>query len=337
MQTEVLRLAENKNNEQNEKNVEFPENNINNPNYETIPMGGMGANTIPTDGIVTSRLMNTKIVRIYPGTVCAFTTGCKKLMFNVTTISKRDDNDRRNENELPLFDVIEKLPCHCLWINCAKEIITFEYFDPNNPNVVFAKSNIINRVTKVDNCCDDTYYILPNILTDRVSNGVYNSSTIMRHDTRSHYRTYEIMGQSYYKIGNPYVPKEISCIRGLCNCITCIPCCCCFKLCICNDEPCRCCCCCCCCTEIPEIYDDKRTYIDIYNMDDQPVGKFARYMEPSGCCKSGALFYEVYFPPDANEILRLSLITQIIFFIKLRISFFGILPGSRINLEQFIN
>ena len=48
-------------------------------------------------------------------------------------------------------------------------------------------------------------------------------------------------------------------------------------------------------------------------------------------------FYEVYFPPDADELTRLALIDQILFFVKFGTNYFGILPGSRDNLDQFIN
>ena len=73
-------------------------------------------------------------------------------------------------------------------------------------------------------------------------------------------------------------------------------------------------------------------------MQDQMVGKFAKLNE-SGCCccVKGEYFYEVYFPPDANDILRLELIAQILFFVKFGMNLFGVLPGSRAGIEQWIN
>jgi hypothetical protein len=73
-------------------------------------------------------------------------------------------------------------------------------------------------------------------------------------------------------------------------------------------------------------------------MSDQIVGKFAEYFDESGCCccETSKLFYEIYFPPDANEMVRLTLIGQIIFFVKLGITgTFGILPGNRNGVERF--
>lgn len=343
MQTDILRLANNVN-EQYDNQYITSGNDINGQYFQTVPM----------DGSLTSRLMNTKIVRIYPGTACACVTGCKKLIFDVNTISKRDDIERKNENELPLFHVEEKTQCHLL---CPPFEITFELFNANNLNELFSTSQITSMPTLVKHCCKDSYLILPAVFNYR-ANAINDKSIISRYDTRSFYRTYDYMGVNYYKIGKPYIPKETSCCKCFCNCISNIPCCFCFKLCLCDDndekcgcncnckrgEPCKsnfCCCCCCCCNGIccstKGIILDKRIYIDIYNMSDQPVGKFAHYVDGAGCCKNALDFYEVYFPPDANELLRLALIAQIFYFIKFQQNYFGVLPGSRINLEQFIS
>jgi len=75
-------------------------------------------------------------------------------------------------------------------------------------------------------------------------------------------------------------------------------------------------------------------------MQDQPVGKFAFLFEKGLCCQKDKNFYEIYFPPDANEMLRLALIGQIIFFIKLKnigMEAFASLPGSNDNIEQFMS
>lgn len=72
-------------------------------------------------------------------------------------------------------------------------------------------------------------------------------------------------------------------------------------------------------------------------MADQNVGKFVKYINILGfCCPQIEMFYEIYFPPDANEQIRLALIGQILFFIKLNKNIFGYLPGSNYNIEQFI-
>ena len=73
-------------------------------------------------------------------------------------------------------------------------------------------------------------------------------------------------------------------------------------------------------------------------MTDQSVGKFVKYCDISKSCCSNTktLFYEIYFPLDANELFRLTFIGQMIFFLHLQQNLFGALPGNKGNLEQFI-
>lgn len=232
-------------------------------NQMVISNYSMGNNQI-------SRLMNTKYVRIYINKAFACVTGCNKLVFNINSVIGRDDKERKNETEEQLFFAEERTHCDILCFGCcAPYEITFEFYDiTNNNKELFSISQITQLATKISECCEDTYYTLPPIYNYK-ANDTNNRSNISRYDTRSIYRTYDYMGQSYYKIGKPYIPIETNC------------CCCCSckkkekdKCCDCN-----CCCCCCSCEEIT----DKRIYIDIFNMQDQKVGKFAIYYE-SGCC-----------------------------------------------------
>ena len=360
MKSEVLQLGENK------------------TNINIDSQGALSRNqvelTTHIDNSITSRLMNTKIVRIHPGSICACVTGYRKMIFNITTISKRDDRERANENETPLFYAEENLTCSFLCFgSCRPFQITFELFDPNTKQL-FSTCQIIERDVKVNECCKDPYIILAPIYNYKVNN-TNDQSKVSRYDTRSVYRTYDYLGQSYYKIGKPYVEgKEPPCCDNCLLSFSKIPCCFCLAYCTCNEEKptskccdcsgsksssssccsssssssccnslkpfCLCCWCfyCCCnCQDKEEIIDDKRIYIDIFTMDDIKVGKFAKYFNKGILCQSDELFYEVYFPPDANEMLRLALISQIIFFHKLKVDFFGRLPGSRDNLEYFIN
>ena len=74
-------------------------------------------------------------------------------------------------------------------------------------------------------------------------------------------------------------------------------------------------------------------------MDNRSVGKYVKYYGVTGCysCRKETLFYEIYFPPDANDLLRLAiLVGQMIFFIHNNKNYYGILPGSKDNLNQFI-
>ena len=285
--------------------------------------------TIPLENNLTSRLMNTKIVRIRPGAACACVKGCKQTIFNINTIRKRDDKEPQNENETPLFYVEENIRC------CLNFFLTFNLFDPNTREL-FSVSQLRGDITKHEDCCEEPYYLLPSIYTSKANNRSVES-LIQRYDSRSVYRTYDFLGQSYYKIGKPYVKeKEPSCCESCLYCLSGIPCCFCFACCICNNKEEKSGSCCCCSKEV-EVIDDKRTYIDIFNMTNEPVGKFALYFNKGILCQHDEFFYEIYFPPDANEMIRLALISQIIFFYKLETNYFGSLPGSRVNLEQFIN
>jgi hypothetical protein len=87
------------------------------------------------DGDLTSRLMNTKIVRIRIGTRCACVKGCKKNYFEINTITRRDDKDRRNENEMPLFYAEENTDCKICGC-CMPFQITIELFDAKTKELV---------------------------------------------------------------------------------------------------------------------------------------------------------------------------------------------------------
>lgn len=288
---------------------------------------------------ITSRLMNTKIVRIRPGTICACNKGFKKLIFNINTISKRDDQDPNNENETPLLYAEEFIFCSCLCFgSCSPEHTAFHLYAPNTKKL-YSMCNLTDVWEKIEECCEEPYYKLPSIHNMKPSNGK-DESLIKRYDTRSVYRTYDYLGQSHYKIGKPYVKeKEPGCCEAFLYTLSSLPCCFCFKICICNHKEkllnlng-----CCCCCRDEFGVIDDKRTYIDIFNMNDESVGKFALYFRKGILCQNDELFYEIYFPPDANDMIRLALISQILFFHKSGGGYFGTLPGSRDNLEQFIN
>lgn len=283
----------------------------------------------PANGDVVSRLMNTKMVRIHSLTKCACNKGCKKPYYQVNTISRIDDINRENEQELPLFEVEENQDC------CKIEAIKFDFVDATT-NQLFSASEMREFPKRISPCCDESYIDYPFIYNYKLSNR-NDYSHINQYDSRSFYRTYNYSGQSYYKIGEPYVPKETTCGECCCDCITSLPCCiCCRGGCSSTGGSCCSCFCCCCNSTVVEL--DKRTYIDIYNMTDQSVGKFVEYCDISKSCCSNTktLFYEIYFPFDANDLLRLTFIGQMIFFLHLQQNLFGALPGSKDNLEQFI-
>ena len=308
---------------------------INNVGALTEEGEKLNAVTYPNDRSLTSRLMNTKIIRIHPGTKYDCLSGKNILVFNISTLSRRDDSDPKNENETPLFYAEEKHECSCCCSCSSTSLNKFEIFDSNTKEL-FSVCEIREKEEKVSPCCGEVYIIYPNIYNYKAKNQ-NDQSIIKRFDSRSFYRTYDNLGATYYKIGKPYIEKETSCSDCCANCCYSLPCCCCSP----HDEAQAskdsCCCCCCCCSKKPAVIDDKRTYIDIFNMSDQSVGKFAEYFDEKGCCcVDTTLFYEIYFPPDSNEMTRLALIGQIIFFIKHGITgCFGILPGSRDNIERY--
>ena len=177
--------------------------------------------TVAIPDSLSGRLMNTKIVRIHPDTICACVSGYKKIIFNINTISRVDDRHPENENETPLFYVEEKLSCNfCCFGRCKPFEITFEIFDANTKEL-FSTSTINQLDQRVDICCGDKYTIYAPICNFKVSNPG-DISIVNRYDSRSFYRTYDHLGQSHYKIGKPYVEKETNCCDNCtCPCFGC--------------------------------------------------------------------------------------------------------------------
>ena len=87
MSNDILTIEENKGNRV-ESKEKFENNQLN-------EKGNEENSNFALEKEITSRLMNTKIVRIRPGTICACNKGFKKLIFNINTISSlsQDKND----------------------------------------------------------------------------------------------------------------------------------------------------------------------------------------------------------------------------------------------------
>ena len=162
--------------------------------------------------------MSTKIVRFRRNSKCAFVTGCQKLFYEINTVATIDDLNPENENEQPLFLVEEDPGCSC-WIFCQPVGFKFEIFDANTKEL-FSVCETKSFPESVDECCGDNYIKMPHIYNYKAGNP-NDYSIINRYDSRSFYRTYEYLEQSYSKIGEPYVPKESSCCDncyGYCRC-----------------------------------------------------------------------------------------------------------------------
>ena len=267
---------------------------------------------------ISSRLMTSKIIRIHSlSSDCCI--GCKQISLAINVISRIDDENPTNENETPLFRVEENTSCCRSCTNCFK--FHFYAHDSNNESLLYV-SEIKDKIKIINSCCYcDSYIELPDIFNYK-ANDSKTQSIINRHDSRAIYRTYEYLGQAYFKIGKPYEEKENNC------------CCCCSKV---DDtqanlkdndtqEKKGCC----------ESYIE-RSYIDIFNMSDQLEGKFAYCNEKNKPCAK--TFFEIYFPPEANELIRISLISQCIFLFKIpsfqREMFFAYLPGTKPELIKF--
>ena len=139
----------------------------------------------------------------------------------VNTISRIDGINRENEQELPLFEVEENQDC------CKIEAIKFDFVDATTKQL-FSASEMREFPKRISPCCDESYIDYPFIYNYKLSNRS-NYSHIDQYDSRSFYRTYNYSGQSYYKIGEPYVPKEATCGECCCYCITSLPCCICCR------------------------------------------------------------------------------------------------------------
>ena len=310
-QGDILQLGQNKNNQ-----------NINSTPIIISSETRQDLFTNQINGNIISRLMSTKIVRFRLNSKCACTKSCRKPFYEVNTVATIDDENPQNENEQPLFLVEEDLGCSC-WIFCQPIWFKFEIFDANTKEL-FSICETKSFPESVSECCGDNYLVYPPIYNYKAGNP-NDYSLVNRYDSRSFYRTYEYLEQSYYKIGEPYFPKEVGCCDDCCSCY-------CQK----KADKCSCFCDCGCCETV---IVDKRTYIDIYNMNNESVGKFVKFYERTGCgsCANVKWFYEIYFPSDANEMLRLSLIGQMIFFIHFGIAEFGILPYTKDNLSLFLS
>ena len=266
---------------------------------------------------ISSRLMTSKIIRIHPlSSDCC--KGCNQISLAINVISRIDDENPTNENETPLFRVEENTSCCCSCTNFFK--FHFYAHDSNNESVLYV-SEIKDKAKIIYSCCCCISYIeLPDILNYK-ANDSKTQSIINRHDSRAIYITYEYLGQAYFKIGKPYEEKENNC---------------------------------CCCSKVDytqaNLKDNdtqekkgfcesyiERSYIDIFNMSDQLEGKFAFCNEKNKCCSK--TFFEIYFPPEANELIRISLISQCIFLFKFpsfqRERFFAYLPGTKPELIKF--
>ena len=259
---------------------------------------------VPNNPSSDGKLANVKMVRIRFDRKC----DCNECItdkpyFQINSISAIDDKNRQNENEVRLFDAEIAIP------KCCPKPLQF--------NLYYAQTKEPYSLCRFDGypikhcgfcCCKEGYYELPNMITNLLSN-VMDTSITKCYDTRSFYRTYEYQGRPYYKIGYPYVKEN----------------CCCKKKVEVKNE-------CGCCKE-----KVKRVYANIYNMVDQCVGQYVFFYDQSGCCccTKTETFAEVYFPSDANELLKVALVGHLLYILTIGLNIFYFLPGKKEDLPSF--
>ena len=191
--------------------------------------------TVINNGDVFSKLMSTKMVRILLNSKYACVTGYKKQFYVVNAISRIDDNNPENENELPLFEIEENTSC-CLCICCEPDGVKFDVFDALTKQIISVIQTRQNTgsVQEYCGCCGENYDVFPPTYNYKCINPS-DISIVKRYDSRSFYRTFEYFGRSYYKLGEPYVPHEKTCSESICECYASSPCCFCCRHCCCSD------------------------------------------------------------------------------------------------------
>ena len=119
-----------------------------NQNYSPVP------NYSPNDGSSSSRLINTRMVRIRYGTKLAIgKCSSEKPYYQINTITCIDDNNPQNENEGPLFEAELTIPSCCpqppqLNINDAQSKQPFHFAalmenQLNNMILIYVKKKLI--------------------------------------------------------------------------------------------------------------------------------------------------------------------------------------------------
>ena len=112
---------------------------------------------VPNDGSIESRLMNTKIVRLRISERCECNChGYKYLFYIVNTVSRIDDLNPKNENEMPLFEVENTISKYC----CLDLGVKYKFLDPKT-RTVFGNCESSGFPKKIKDECSGDYFELP--------------------------------------------------------------------------------------------------------------------------------------------------------------------------------
>ena len=70
-------------------------------------------------------------------------------------------------------------------------------------------------------------------------------------------------------------------------------------------------------------------------MSDQCVGQYVFFFDQPCCCSTIESFAEVYFPSDANELLKVALVGHLLYILTIGLNIFYFLPGKKEDLPSF--
>ena len=207
----------------------------NEPNIQTSSNYSPVPSDIPNDGSTSSKLANAKMVRIRMSTKCApKDLTWKKPYYQINVISTVDDNNPKNENEVPLLEAEKTTSRFCSGPTefTFYDALSKQPYSTSRYNGEFIKHNRFI-------CICLLYLEYPDIISNKAGKTI-DISTTKCYDSRSFYRTFEYQGNAYYKLGEPYKekpPGETQC-NFPCPCLNCqkgddcefiCPCCC-FKI-----------------------------------------------------------------------------------------------------------
>ena len=165
-------------------------------NYSPVP------SDVPNDGSTASKLANAKMVRIRVTTKCAPSDlTWKKPYYQINVISTIDNQNPKNENEVPLLEAEKTSSRFC------SGPTEFTFYDAQSKQP-YSTSRYNGDFIKHNRCiCVCLIYLeYPDIVTNKVGKTV-DISTTKCYDSRSFYRTFEYQGKAYYKLGRPYVER----------------------------------------------------------------------------------------------------------------------------------
>ena len=116
--------------------------------------------------------MNTKIVRLRIDKRCKCNCNdCKELFFTVSTVSRIDDRNPENENEMPLFEVQKTIEKLCF---CYDDRLKYNLLDPKT-KMLYGYSDS-GFPSKQNDCFFGDYINLPTLSI--IKAGLYDNSKV---------------------------------------------------------------------------------------------------------------------------------------------------------------